>query len=167
MATEYERIDKLMKALAGLISPHIECEDTNTDDLDYRLDEVCDRIDSIESDFLQTDDLSDSLPDNLLTSDNWEDKTGINDEIADQVRQKFNDDINEKIRDFFDYDGGGDIIVDVMNDHITGVFEDRIREEVQAQLSPERLVSMFIEGLTEAINGNKTGRYTVTVRDSE
>ena len=163
MATEYERIDKLMKALAGLISPHIECEDTNTDDLDYRLDEVCDRIDSIESDFLQTDDLSDSLPDNLLTSDNWEDKTGINDEIADQVRQKFNDDINEKIRDFFDYDGGGDII----SEHIDSNIGNMIREEVQAQLSPERLVSMFIEGLSEAINGNTTGRYTVTVKDSE
>ena len=51
-----------------------------------------------------------------------------------------------------------------MNDHITGVFEDRIREEVKAQLSPERLVSMFIEGLSEAINGNKEGRYTVTVK---
>ena len=36
MATEYERIDKLMKALAGLISPHIECEDTDIDDFEYR-----------------------------------------------------------------------------------------------------------------------------------
>ena len=77
MATEYERIDKLMKALAGLISPHIECEDTDTDDIEYMIDEVNDRIDSIESDFLQKDDLSDSLPDNLITSDNWESKTGI------------------------------------------------------------------------------------------
>lgn len=167
MATEYERIDKLMKALAGLISPHIECEDIDIDDIDYRIDEVCDRIDSIESDFLQKDDISDSLPDNLITSDNWESKTGIYDEIDDRVRSKLNDDIGEYIRDFFNYDGGGDIIVDVMNDHITGVFEDRIREEVKAQLSPERLVSMFIEGLSEAINGNKDGRYTVTVRDSE
>ena len=162
MATEYERIDKLMKALAGLISPHIECEDTDTDDIEYTLDEINDRVDSIESDFLQKDDLSDSLPDNLITSDNWESKTGIHDEIDDRVRSKLNDDIGEYIRDFFNYDGGGDIIVDVMNDHITGVFEDRIREEVKAQLSPERLVSMFIEGLSEAINGNKEGRYTVT-----
>lgn len=164
MATEYERIDKLMKALAGLISPHIECEDTDTDDIEYTLDEINDRVDSIESDFLQKDDLSDSLPDNLITSDNWESKTGIHDEIDDRVRSKLNDDIGEYIRDFFNYDGGGDIIVDVMNDHITGVFEDRIREEVKAQLSPERLVSMFIEGLSEAINGNKEGRYTVTVK---
>ena len=163
MATEYERIDKLMKALAGLISPHIECEDTDVDDFEYRLDEVCDRIDSIESDFLQKDDLSDSLPDNLITSDNWEDKTGIYDEIDDRVRSKLNDDINEHIRDFFHYDGGGDII----SEHIDSNIASIVRDEVQRQLTPERLVSMFIEGLSEAINGNKDGRYTVTVRDSE
>jgi len=163
MATEYERIDKLMKALAGLISPHIECEDADTDDLDYRLDEVCDRIDSIESDFLQADDLSDALPDNLLTSDNWEDKTGIHDEIDDRVRQKFNDDLSEHISDYFQYEGGGDLITEAIDEDIATL----VRREVEAQMSPERLVSMFIEGLSEAINGNKAGRYTVTVRDSE
>ena len=159
MATEYERIDKLMKALAGLISPHIECEDTDTDDIEYMIDEVNDRIDSIESDFLQKDDLSDSLPDNLITSDNWESKTGIYDEIDDRVRSKVNDDIGEHISDHFNYNGGQDMIEDIVRDRMS----DMIRAEVQAQLTPERLVSMLIEGLSEAINGNKEGRYTVTV----
>tara|TARA_Y100000004_G_scaffold79981_1_gene89919 strand:+ start:153 stop:635 length:483 start_codon:yes stop_codon:yes gene_type:complete len=160
MATEYERIDKLMKALAGLISPHIECEDTNIDDFEYTLDEINDRIDSIESSFILKDDLSDTLPDNLVTSDNWEDKTGIYDEIDDRVRSKLNDDIGEYIRDFFNYDGGGDII----SEHIDSNIASIVREEVERQLTPERLVSMFIEGLSEAINGNKEGRYTVTVK---
>ena len=39
---------------------------------------------------------------------------------------------------------------------------DIVREEVQAQLSPERLVASFIEGLAEALNAPK---YTVTIRD--
>ena len=160
MATEYERIDKLMKALAGLISPHIECEDTNIDDFEYTLDEINDRIDSIESSFILKDDLSDTLPDNLVTSDNWEDKTGIYDEIDDRVRSKLNDDIGEYIRDFFNYDGGGDIISEHIHSNIASI----VREEVERQLTPERLVSMFIEGLSEAINGNKEGRYTVTVK---
>ena len=160
MATEYERIDKLMKALAGLISPHIECEDTDVDDFEYRLDDVCDRIDSIESEFLQKDDLSDSLPDNLITSDNWESKTGIHDEIDDRVRQRFSDDIAEEISDHFNYNGGQDMIEEIVRDRMS----DMIRAEVQAQLTPERLVSMLIEGLSEAINGNKEGRYTVTVK---
>jgi len=160
MATEYERIDKLMKALAGLISPHIECEDTDTDDFEYTLDEINDRIDSIESSFILKDDLSDSLPDNLITSDNWEEKTGIHDEVDDRVRSKLNDDIGEHIRDFFNYDGGNDIISEYIDSNIASM----VRDEVERQLTPERLVSMFIEGLSEAINGNKEGRYTVTVK---
>ena len=160
MATEYERIDKLMKALAGLISPHIECEDTDTDDFEYTLDEINDRIDSIESSFILKDDLSDSLPDNLITSDNWEEKTGIHDEVDDRVRSKLNDDIGEHIRDFFNYDGGNDIISEYIDSNIASM----VRDEVERQLTPERLVSMLIEGLSEAINGNKEGRYTVTVK---
>lgn len=160
MATEYERIDKLMKALAGLISPHIECEETDTDDIEYTLDEINDRLDSIESSFILKDDLSDSLPDNLVTSDNWEDKTGIYDEIDDRVRQKFSDDIAEEISDHFNYNGGQDMIEEIVRDRMS----DMIRAEVQAQLTPERLVSMLIEGLSEAINGNKESRYTVTVK---
>ncbi|BCV00181.1 MAG: hypothetical protein CM15mV33_350 [uncultured marine virus] len=55
MATEYERIDKLMKALAGLISPTLNVK---IPIFRHRITEKMksDRVDSIESDFLQKDD---------------------------------------------------------------------------------------------------------------
>ena len=170
MATEYERIDALFKAVAGLLTPHLDtCESsiteyddgdisdmvTNIEDNQMNIEDISDRIDSVEDGVITTD----TIDDHVLTGD------ALIDEIDDRIRYQLNDSINEKINDYFQYEGGGDLIVDVMNDHITGVFEDRIREEVQAQLSPERLVSMFIEGLAEALNANKDGRYTVTIRD--
>ena len=170
MATEYERIDALFKAVAGLLTPHLDtCESsiteyddgdisdmvTNIEDNQMNIEDISDRMDSVEDGVITTD----TIEDNVLTGD------ALIDEIDDRIRYQLNDSINEKINDYFQYEGGGDLIVDVMNDHITGVFEDRIREEVQAQLSPERLVSMFIEGLAEALNANKDGRYTVTIRD--
>ena len=170
MATEYERIDALFKAVAGLLTPHLDtCESsiteyddgdisdmvTNIEDNQMNIEDISDRMDSVEDGVITTD----TIDDHVLTGD------ALFDEIDDRIRYQLNDSINEKINDYFQYEGGGDLIVDVMNDHITGVFEDRIREEVQAQLSPERLVSMFIEGLAEALNANKDGRYTVTIRD--
>ena len=170
MATEYERIDALFKAVAGLLTPHLDtCESsiteyddgdisdmvTNIEDNQMNIEDISDRMDSVEEGVITTD----TSDDHVLTGD------ALIDEIDDRIRYQLNDSINEKINDYFQYEGGGDLIVDVMNDHITGVFEDRIREEVQAQLSPERLVSMFIEGLAEALNANKDGRYTVTIRD--
>lgn len=170
MATEYERIDALFKAVAGLLTPHLDtCESsiteyddgdisdmvTNIEDNQMNIEDISDRMDSVEDGVITTD----TIDDHVLTGD------ALIDEIDDRIRYQLNDSINEKINDYFQYEGGGDLIVDVMNDHITGVFEDRIREEVQAQLSPERLVSMFIEGLAEALNANKDGRYTVTIRD--
>ena len=170
MATEYERIDALFKAVAGLLTPHLDtCESsiteyddgdisdmvTNIEDNQMNIEDISDRMDSVEDGVITTD----TIADHVLTGD------ALIDEIDDRIRYQLNDSINEKINDYFQYEGGGDLIVDVMNDHITGVFEDRIREEVQAQLSPERLVSMFIEGLAEALNANKDGRYTVTIRD--
>ena len=170
MATEYERIDALFKAVAGLLTPHLDtCESsiteyddgdisdmvTNIEDNQMNIEDISDRMDSVEDGVITTD----TIDDHVLTGD------ALIDEIDDRIRYQLNDSINEKINDYFQYEGGGDLIVDVMNDHITGVFEDRIREEVQAQLSPERLVSMFIEGLAEALNANKDGRFTVTVRD--
>ena len=169
MATEYERIDALFKAVAGLLTPHLDtCESsiteyddgdisdmvTNIEDNQMNIEDISDRMDSVEDGVITTD----TIDDHVLTGD------ALIDEIDDRIRYQLNDSINEKINDYFQYEGGGDLIVDVMNDHITGVFEDRIREEVQAQLSPERLVSMFIEGLAEALNANKDGRYTVTIR---
>ena len=171
MATEYERIDALFKAVAGLLTPHLDtCESsiteyddgdisdmvTNIEDNQMNIEDISDRMDSVEDGVITTD----TIDDHVLTGD------ALIDEIDDRIRYQLNDSINEKINDYFQYEGGGDLIVDVMNDHITGVFEDRIREEVQAQLSPERLVSMFIEGLAEALNANKDGRYTVTIRDA-
>ena len=170
MATEYERIDALFKAVAGLLTPHLDtCESsiteyddgdisdmvTNIEDNQMNIEDISDRMDSVEDGVITTD----TIDDHVLTGD------ALIDEIDDRIRYQLNDSINEKINDYFQYEGGGDLIVDVMNDHITGVFEDRIREELQAQLSPERLVSMFIEGLAEALNANKDGRYTVTIRD--
>ena len=170
MATEYERIDALFKAVAGLLTPHLDtCESsiteyddgdisdmvTNIEDNQMNIEDISDRMDSVEDGVITTD----TIDDHVLTGD------ALIDEIDDRIRYQLNDSINEKINDYFQYEGGGDLIVDVMNDHITGVFEDRIREEVQAQLSPERLVSMFIEGLAEALNANNDGRYTVTIRD--
>ena len=170
MATEYERIDALFKAVAGLLTPHLDtCESsiteyddgdisdmvTNIEDNQMNIEDISDRMDSVEDGVITTD----TIDDHVLTGD------ALIDEIDDRIRYQLNDSINEKINDYFQYEGGGDLIVDVMNDHITGVFEDRIREEVQAQLSPERRVSMFIEGLAEALNANKDGRYTVTIRD--
>ena len=170
MATEYERIDALFKAVAGLLTPHLDtCESsiteyddgdisdmvTNIEDNQMNIEDISDRMDSVEDGVITTA----TIDDHVLTGD------ALIDEIDDRIRYQLNDSINEKINDYFQYEGGGDLIVDVMNDHITGVFEDRIREEVQAQLSPERLVSMFIEGLAEALNANKDGRYTVTIRD--
>ena len=170
MATEYERIDALFKAVAGLLTPHLDtCESsiteyddgdisdmvTNIEDNQMNIEDISDRMDSVEDGVITTD----TIDDHVLTGD------ALFDEIDDRIRYQLNDSSNEKINDYFQYEGGGDLIVDVMNDHITGVFEDRIREEVQAQLSPERLVSMFIEGLAEALNANKDGRYTVTIRD--
>ena len=170
MATEYERIDALFKAVAGLLTPHLDtCESsiteyddgdisdmvTNIEDNQMNIEDISDRMDSVEDGVITTD----TIDDHVLTGD------ALIDEIDDRIRYQLNDSINEKINDYFQYEGGGDLIVDVMNDHITGVFEDRIREEVQAQLSPERLVSMFIEGLAEALNANKDGRYTVTISD--
>ena len=170
MATEYERIDALFKAVAGLLTPHLDtCESsiteyddgdisdmvTNIEDNQMNIEDISDRMDSVEDGVITTD----TIDDHVLTGD------ALIDEIDDRIRYQLDDSINEKITDYFQYEGGGDLIVDVMNDHITGVFEDRIREEVQAQLSPERLVSMFIEGLAEALNANKDGRYTVTIRD--
>ena len=170
MATEYERIDALFKAVAGLLTPHLDtCESsiteyddgdisdmvTNIEDNQMNIEDISDRMDSVEDGVITTD----TIDDHVLTGD------ALIDEIDDRIRYQLNDSINEKINDYFQYEGGGDLIVDVMNDHITGVFEDRIREEVQAQLSPERLVSMFIEGLADALNANKDGRYTVTIRD--
>ena len=170
MATEYERIDALFKAVAGLLTPHLDtCESsiteyddgdisdmvTNIEDNQMNIEDISDRMDSVEDGVITTD----TIDEHVLTGD------ALIDEIDDRIRYQLDDSINEKINDYFQYEGGGDLIVDVMNDHITGVFEDRIREEVQAQLSPERLVSMFIEGLAEALNANKDGRYTVTIRD--
>jgi len=168
MATEYERIDNLMKAIAGLISPHIDCNaDASVLD-EYDLGDMESRIDDLEqSDYLQSDEIYEHIKGNVknLISSEIEDLdvlTGdsATDEIDDRVNQKFNDDFNENIRDFFDYEGGGDII----SEHIDSNISTMIREEVERQLTPERLVSMFIEGLSEAINGNKQGRYTVTVK---
>ena len=170
MATEYERIDALFKAVAGLLTPHLDtCESsiteyddgdisdmvTNIEDNQMNIEDISDRMDSVEDGVITTD----TIDDHVLTGD------ALIDEIDDRIRYQLDESITEKINDYFQYEGGGDLIVDVMNDHITGVFEDRIREEVQAQLSPERLVSMFIEGLAEALNANKDGRYTVTIRD--
>jgi len=165
MATEYERIDALFKAVAGLLSPHLDsCESTiadfddsdlsdmvtNIEDSQNEISDLGDRIDTIENDVITTDNIGEYIMSDELI-----------DEIDDRVREKFNDDINEKISDFFQYEGGGDLITEAIDDDIASM----VRREVEAQMSPERLVKQFIEGLTEAINGNKDGRYTVTIRD--
>ena len=186
MATEYERIDALFKAVAGLLTPHLDtCESsiteyddgdisdmvTNIEDNEMNIQDVTDRVDSLEDGIITTD----TIDDHVLTGD------ALIDEIDDRVRYQIDDlDINEKINDYFQYEGGGDLIADNLpHSEIKQIameacdeavldmegIADIVREEVQAQLSPERLVSMFIEGLAEALNANKDGRYTVTIRD--
>ena len=185
MATEYERIDALFKAVAGLLTPHLDtCESsiteyddgdisdivTNIEDNEMNIQDVTDRVDSLEDGIITTD----TIDDHVLTGD------ALIDEIDDRVRYQIDDlDINEKINDYFQY-GGGDLIAENLpHSEIKQIameacdeavldmegIADIVREEVQAQLSPERLVSMFIEGLAEALNANKDGRYTVTVTD--
>lgn len=158
MATEYERIDNLMKAIAGLISPHIDCNADASILEDYDIADMESRIDEMEGNYIS----GDNIDEYVLTGDS------LTDEIDDRVREKFNDDINEHISDHFAYNGGYDEIEDnvreTCRDEIRDELQQWVREEVQAQLTPERLVSMFIEGLSEAINGNKEGRYTVTVK---
>ena len=185
MATEYERIDALFKAVAGLLSPHIENCDvsirdfddndlsdmvTNIEDNEINITDVTDRMDSLEAGVMTVD----TIGDHVLTGDS------LIDEIDDRIRYQLDDSINEKINDYFQYEGGGDLIADNLpHSEIKQIameacdeavldmegIADIVREEVQAQLSPERLVSMFIEGLAEALNANKDGRYTVTIRD--
>ncbi len=186
MATEYERIDALFKAVAGLLTPHLDtCESsiteyddgdisdmvTNIEDNEMNIQDVTDRVDSLENGVITIDTIDDHVP----TGD------ALIDEIDDRVRYQVDDlDINEMINNYFQYDGGGDLIAENLpHSEIKQIameacdeavldmegIADIVREEVQAQLSPERLVSMFIEGLSEAINGNKDGRYTVTIKD--
>ena len=166
MATEYERIDALFKTVAGLISPHLDSSEssitdfddgdlsdmvTNIEDNEMNIQDAIDRIDTIESDVITTD----NIDEHVLTGD------ALTDEIDDRIREQLNDDIDDKISDFFQYGGGGDLITETIDEDIATM----VRQEVQAQLSPERLVSAFIEGLAEALNANKHGRYTVTVKD--
>lgn len=185
MATEYERIDALFKAIAGLLTPHLDtCESsitdyddgdisdmvTNIEDNEINITDVTDRMDSLEDGVITVD----TIGDHVLTGDS------LIDEIDDRIRYQLDDSINEKINDYFQYEGGGDLIAEnlphsdikqiAMEACDEAVLDmegiaDIVREEVQAQLSPERLVSMFIEGLAEALNANKDGRFTVTVRD--
>ena len=185
MATEYERIDALFKAVAGLLTPHLDtCESsiteyddgdisdivTNIEDNEMNIQDVTDRVDSLEDGIITTD----TIDDHVLTGD------ALIDEIDDRIRYQLDDSINEKINDYFQYEGGGDLIAENLpHSEIKQIameacdeavldmegIADIVREEVQVQLSPERLVSMLIEGLSEAINGNKDGRYTVTVTD--
>ena len=185
MATEYERIDALFKAVAGLLSPHLENSDVSIRDFDDN--DLTDMVTNIEDNQMNIEDAThriDSLEDDVITKDNFVevllDSVSLSDEIDDRVNYQIDDKINEKINDYFQYEGGGDLIAENLpHNEIKQIameacdeavldmegIADIVREEVQAQLSPERLVSMFIEGLTEAINGNKDGRYTVTIRD--
>jgi len=160
MATEYERIDNLMKAIAGLISPHIDCNADASILEDYDIADMDSRIDDLEqSGFLEADEIYEHIKGNV--------KTLVSTEIED-TDTLTGDDVDEKISDWFAYSGGYDHIEDNVRETCRDEFRDEIqewvREEVQSQLTPERLVSMFIEGLSEAINGNKEGRYTVTVK---
>ena len=182
MATEYERIDALFKAVAGLLTPHLDtCESsiteyddgdisdilTNIEDNQMNIEDISDRMDSVEDGIITTD----TIDDHVLTGD------ALIDEIDDRIRYQLDDSISEKISDFLQYEGGGDLIAENLphNDIKQIAMEacdeaildmegiaDIVREEVQAQLSPERLVASFIEGLAEALNAPK---YTVTVRD--
>ena len=182
MATEYERIDALFKAVAGLLTPHLDtCESsitdyddgdisdmvTNIEDNEINITDVTDRMDSLEDGVITVD----TIGDHVLTGDS------LIDEIDDRIRYQLDDSINEKINDYFQYEGGGDLIAENLphNDIKQIAMEacdeaildmegiaDIVREEVQAQLSPERLVASFIEGLAEALNAPK---YTVTIRD--
>tara|TARA_R100001463_G_scaffold133532_1_gene195025 strand:+ start:3531 stop:4037 length:507 start_codon:yes stop_codon:yes gene_type:complete len=165
MATEYERIDALFKAVAGLLSPHLDsCESTITDFDDGDLSDMVTNIEDSQNEISDLGDRIDTIENDVITTDNIGEyimSDELIDEIDDRVREKFNDDINEKISDFFQYEGGGDLITEAIDDDIASM----VRREVEAQMSPERLVKQFIEGLTEAINGNKDGRYTVTIRD--
>ena len=165
MATEYERIDALFKAVAGLLTPHLDtCESsitdfddgdlsdmvTNIEDNQMNVQDVIDRVDSLEDAVITTD----TIDEHVLTGDS------LIDEIDDRVRYQLDDGIAEKISDYFQYEGGSDLVTEAIDEDIASM----VREEVQAQMSPERLVSMFIEGLSEAINGSGS-RYSVTIRD--
>tara|TARA_R100000315_G_C5205726_1_gene121525 strand:+ start:102 stop:659 length:558 start_codon:yes stop_codon:yes gene_type:complete len=182
MATEYERIDALFKAVAGLLTPHLDtCESsitdyddgdisdilTNIEDNQMNIEDISDRMDSVEDGIITTD----TIDDHVLTGD------ALIDEIDDRIRYQLDDSINEKINDYFQYEGGGDLIAENLpHSEIKQIameacdeavldmegIADIVREEVQAQLSPERLVASFIEGLAEALNAPK---YTVTIRD--
>ncbi len=161
MATEYERIDNLMKAIAGLISPHIDCNADASILEDHDIADMESRIEDLEqSGYLEQDEIYEHIKGNV--------KTLISTEVED-LDFLAGDDVDEKINDWFMYSGGYDNIEDnvreTCRDEVRDEIQQWVREEVQSQLTPERLVSMFIEGLSEAINGNKTGRYTVTVRD--
>ena len=185
MATEYERIDALFKAVAGLLTPHLDtCESSITD---YDDGDISDMVTNIEDNQMNIEDVThriDSLEDDVITKDTFDDvlldSVGLSDEIDDRVNYQIDDKINEKINDYFQYEGGGDLIAENLpHNEIKQIameacdeavldmegIADIVREEVQAQLSPERLVSMFIEGLAEALNANKDGRFTVTIRD--
>lgn len=195
MATEYERIDALFKAVAGLLTPHLDtCESsiteyddgdisdmvTNIEDNQINISDVTDRMDSLEDGVITEDTIGDHAVTISTFDDVLLDSVGLSDEIDDRVNYQIDDKINEKINDYFQYEGGGDLIAENLpHNEIKQIameacdeavldmegIADIVREEVQAQLSPERLVSMFIEGLAEALNANKDGRFTVTVRD--
>ena len=185
MATEYERIDALFKAVAGLLTPHLDtCESSITEYDDGDISDMVNNIEDNEINITDVTDRMDSLEDGVITVDTIGDHvlTGdsLIDEIDDRIRYQLDDSISEKINDYFQYEGGGDLIAENLpHSEIKQIameacdeavldmegIADIVRQEVQAQLSPERLVSMFIEGLSEAINGNKDGRFTVTVRD--
>lgn len=165
MATEYERIDALFKAVAGLLTPHLDtCESSITDFDDGDLSDMVTNIEDNQMNVQDVIDRVDSLEDGVITTDNIDDhimSDSLIDEIDDRVREKFNDDINEHISDFFQYNGGNDLITEAIDEDIATM----VRREVEAQMSPERLVKQFIEGLSEALNAPKDGRYTVTIRD--
>lgn len=185
MATEYERIDALFKAVAGLLSPHLENSDVSIRDFDDN--DLSDMVTNIEDNQMNIEDVThriDSLEDEVITKETFDDvlldSVGLSDEIDDRVNYQIDDKMREKINDYFQYEGGGDLIAENLpHSEIKQIameacdeavldmegIADIVREEVQAQLSPERLVSMFIEGLAEALNANKDGRFTVTVRD--